>query len=77
MLNFERNIRSVKFQGVVEIDESLFGRKVKYNKGKRSGMKVWIFGLGERYTNRLKLFPVHSRNKATLMKIIQENVEKG
>jgi hypothetical protein len=52
----------VKFKGVVGIDESLFRRKVKYHKGKPSGMKVWIFGLVERDTNRLKLFPVDSRN---------------
>jgi len=46
----------VKFSGIVEIDKSLFSRKVKYNKGNARGMKVWIFGMGERNSNRLNYF---------------------
>lgn len=74
---FNRHINGVKFSGIVEIDESLFGKKVKYHKGNPSGMKIWIFGLLERSTNRIKLFPVDDRKKETLLKLIMNNVEMG
>jgi len=74
---YVRKIRPVKFGGIVEIDESLFGKRVKYNKGNPRGLKIWIFGLVERQTNRLKLFPVEKRDKATLLKLIVDNVEHG
>jgi len=71
------SIRPVKFSGTVEIDESLFGRRMKYHRGHARGQKVWIFGLVERDTNRMKLFPVDKRNSDILIKLIQENVEQG
>lgn len=38
---FHNTLRNVKFQGIVEIDESLFGRRVKYHKGNQNrGLKV-------------------------------------
>ena len=39
--------KTLKFTGEVEIDESLFGRKIKYNKGQPRGNRIWIFGLIE------------------------------
>jgi transposase-like protein len=38
---------------------------------------VWIFGLVERETNYLKLFPVEKRDAITLTSIITQNVEPG
>lgn len=38
------NMRNEKLSGRVEIDESLFGRKRKYNKGQKKGTEIWIFG---------------------------------
>ncbi|XP_060597825.1 uncharacterized protein LOC132751642 [Ruditapes philippinarum] len=39
--HFHRNIKQRKFNGEVEIDESLFGRRVKYHKGNpNKGLKV-------------------------------------
>ena len=60
---YVRNIRHVILDGIVEIDESLFGRRVKYHKGNPRGSKVWIFGLVERSTNRIKLFPFENLKK--------------
>ena len=37
-------LRNTKVKGTIEIDESQFGRKRKYNKGQKKGYKVWIFG---------------------------------
>ena len=75
---FEQIIESQdKLSGIVEIDESLFGRKCKYQRGNRSGVKVWIFGLLERSTNRLLLFPVDDRTEERLVSIINNYVEKG
>ena len=51
----------LKFHGTVEIDESLFGRKVKAHRGDpNKGKRVWIVGLIERATNRIILYPVEN-----------------
>ena len=67
----------MQFNGVVEIDESLFGRKAEYHKGRPMGQNIWIFGLVERGTNRLKLFLVDNRKQSTLTQIIQANIQTG
>ena len=67
-----------KFSGEVEIDESVFGHKMKYHKGKPNrGVKVWVVGLIERATNNIILYPVENRKEQTLIKIIQRHVEPG
>ena len=71
-------IEPIKFSGTVEIDESLFGRKNKYHRGKTVGSKIWIFGLVERDSNRIKLLPVDKRDQDTLVnKIILKHVDPG
>jgi len=72
---YVRKIKDVKFNREVEMGESLFGRRTKYHRGDPRGLKVWIFGITERQTNRLKLFPVDNRDQITLMQIIKDNVE--
>lgn len=42
-----------------------------------SGFKVWIFGLVERQSNTLLLFPVDSRDEKTLCGLIKSHVEPG
>jgi len=71
---YVREIKDVKFNGEVEMDESLFGRRTKYHWGDPRGLKVWIFW-NNGTTNRLKLFPVDTRDQITLMQIIKDNVE--
>ena len=67
-----------QLSGVVEIDERLFGRRIKYHKGNpRSSAKVWIVGLVERASGRTILYPVASRSTNTLMLIIKKHVELG
>ena len=66
-----------KFSGIVEIDESLFGYKCKYNRGVRKAVQNWIFGLTDRASNRILLFPVEDRTAGTLLPIIEKFVEKG
>ena len=65
------------FEGDVEIDESLFGRKIKYNKGEPKGHRIWIFGMIERSSNTLIIYPVDKRDAATLIPIIQRHVYPG
>ena len=48
---YPKNILNVKFTGIVEIDESLFGRQIKHNRGRPSGHRIWIFGMIDRSTN--------------------------
>ena len=65
-------------KGIVEIDESLFGRKCKHNRGNpSSGSRVWIFGMVERQTNRMIIYPVEDRTRATLIPIIKKHVAPG
>ena len=59
-------------EGDINIDESLFGRRCKYNLGNPNvGIKVWIFGLVSRSTNTLILYPVDKRDAETLIPIIK------
>ena len=74
---YVREIRDVKLQGEVEIDESLFGRRTKYHRSDPRGLKVWVFGMVERVTNRLKLIPVDTRDATTLMTLIKDHVIPG
>ena len=67
----------MKFSNEVEIDESLFGRKIKYNRGKPCGQKIWIFGIIERKSNLLVMYPVNNRNTDTLIPLIEKHVEPG
>ncbi len=72
------NYDNVQLSGDIEIDESFFGRHCKYHRGNpHVGLKVWIFGLVERETNRLLLFPVDQRDTATLIPIITQHVRQG
>ena len=64
--------------GEVEIDESLFGRKMKYHRGNpRPGLRVWIFGMVERQSNTVILYPVGDRTKDTLIPLIKRHVAPG
>ena len=66
-----------KLTGVLEIDESLFVRTVKYHKGNPKGRnKIWILGLIARESGTLLLFPVDKRDSKTLLVIIEKHVEK-
>ena len=67
-----------QFGGIVEIDESVFGRKIKNNKGNpRTGRKIWIVGIMERDSKKLILYPVKNRSADTLLPIIQKHVSPG
>lgn len=58
---------------VVEIDESIFGKKRKYNKGKHF-RQAWVFGLTQKGTRKVSLHIVERRTKAVLIPIISEIV---
>ncbi len=69
---------NVQLSGDIEIDETLFGRQCKYHRGNpHVSLKVWIFGLAERDTNRRLLLPVDRRSVATLIPIITSHVQPG
>ena len=40
-----RMLQRIKFKGEIEIDESMFSRKVKYRRGNLGGTEIWIFGM--------------------------------
>lgn len=72
-----REYSSTVLEGEVEIYESLFGLKVKYHRGKPSGTRIWIFGLIERTTNKLVIYPIDNRSANTLIPLIQKHVKPG
>ncbi|XP_045191303.2 uncharacterized protein LOC123548134 [Mercenaria mercenaria] len=75
---FSRRTYNKVIRGIVEIDESLFGRRVKYHRGNpNKGLKVWIFGLVDRESNSIILYPVTDRTKETLIPLIQRHVAPG
>jgi transposase-like protein len=61
---------------IVEIDESLFGKKRKYNRG-TGNQKYWVFGMLERGTRNSVLQLVERRDRQTLLPIIKAHVEEG
>ena len=65
------------FEGDVEIDESLFGGKIKYHKGEPKGHRIWIFGLIEGSSNTLIIYPANKRDVDTLVPLIQCHVYPG
>ena len=61
----------------VEIDESMFGHKRKYNCG-RIGRGTWVFGMVERGTGKALTFRVPNRTRETLVTgLVQQFVEPG
>ena len=63
----------------VEVDESMFGKR-KYNRGTIEGRRqAWVLGGVCRETKEifLVLCPENKRDRATLEKIIMDNVEPG
>jgi transposase-like protein len=74
---YQRSIKPTTFSGTVELDESLFGSRMKHNRGRPKDRRIWIFGIVERETNHIKLFPLNDRKRETLTSIIVNHVELG
>ena len=56
---------------IIEIHESLFGKKRKYHRG-TGNQKFWVFGTIKRNTKQSDLQLVEKRDKATLGPIINK-----
>lgn len=64
-----------KSENIIEIDESVFGRKRKYNRGALTKHNsVWVFGLAQRGSRKTYFVPVTDRKKETLIPIIKSKV---
>ena len=71
-------LKVVKLSGLIEIDESLFGRRFKHHRGAKKGNQVWIFGMMEAHAKgKMLLFPVVNKTWDTLSRIICRFVEPG
>lgn len=64
------------YHDIIEIDESFFGKKRKYNKGNAT-KRQWIFGMIQRNTKKSFFIPVNKRDNSTLIPIIKSKVNKG
>lgn len=58
---------------ITEIDESLFGRKRKHNKGRYAPRK-WVFGMVQRDTRKSFFTAVNDRKAETLIPLIKAKV---
>lgn len=62
----------------VQIDESLFGGRRKYNRGDHhKHFKSWVFGMIEEGTGRNVLWMVKRRDKRTLHNLVQQHIANG
>jgi hypothetical protein len=62
----------------VQIDESLFGGRRKFNRGDhQKHKKGWVFGMVQERTNRCVFWMVKRRDRKTLVSIIEDHVTKG
>ena len=73
LINVVYNILLKVNSSIVEIDESVFGKKRKYNRG-RTYNQQWVFGMVERNQRNLVLLLVDNRKKDTLLPLIQKHV---
>ena len=64
---------------IVQIDESLFNHKSKYNRGRRASKEQWVFGLADTSSKPAITYmeTVDKRDAATLLPIIQRVVNQG
>jgi hypothetical protein len=64
---------------IVQIDESLFNHKSKYNRGRRASKEQWVFGLADISSKPAITYmeTVDKRDAATLLPIIQHVVKPG
>ncbi|XP_061180588.1 uncharacterized protein LOC133189198 [Saccostrea echinata] len=60
---------------IIEIDESLFGKKRKYHRG-TGNQKYWVFGMVERNT-RNSVLQLERKDRNTIIPIIEKYVEIG
>ena len=71
------NIKLGGRRKTVEFDESMFGHKRKYNRG-RVSEGAWVFGMVQRGSDRALTFRVPDRTRETLVtRLLQEFIQPG
>ena len=60
-------------QTELQIDESIFGKKRKYNRGKNF-QRFWIFGISDAENHKVHIEIVETRDRETLQNIILKHV---
>jgi hypothetical protein len=64
---------------IVQIDESLFNHKSKYNRGRRASKEQWVFGLADTSSKPAITYmePVDKRDAATLLPMVMRDLLKN
>lgn len=71
-------VPKIKFKGPCQLDESHYGREVKFWKGQAyNGLDVWVFSILDEDTGNFLYFPVDNRDGPTLIGIVLNHIEKG
>ena len=71
-----RSYSEIKFSTDAEIDESLFGPKIKYNRNNACGQNIKIFAIIEWKSNLLIMYALDKRNSDTKIPLIEKHVER-
>ena len=63
---------------IVQIDETKFGSKRKYNRGRNyHGIDSWVFGIVEEGSDEVLMWIVSDRKRETLQPLIEKHIVKG
>ncbi len=68
-----------KMNGVIEMDETFIGGRKKLDKNGNKGIgdKAIVFGMRNRETKEVRLFHIEKKDKSTMLRIVEDNIEKG
>jgi len=69
-------LKEANISGEIEMDETMFGGKHAGKRGWGASGKHMIFGLYQR-NGKVFTFPISSRNKETLMPIVENHIKPG
>ena len=59
---------------IIQLDESKWGGKRKYNNGRMVHEGFWVFGAIDTVTKKVAIFKVADRKETTLMALIEEYI---
>ena len=76
---FQQSLERYKFEPneIIEVDESLFGRRHKSKQGQRKGIKQWVFGIGGRKSGVVIAYLVPNRSRNTLLPLIFRHTDSS
>ena len=72
----QQKMESLRFEGPVEIDETLLYRLKRGYRGRLTKVRVWLVGIKCRLSRRFVIYPVLRRTRPVILSILDQHVEK-